>query len=95
VERAVNQYEASFINRLERIGSFGGKADQLNSYFYATGNPDYFNEDLSRYRAIDTDDVSACARTFLRDDGRVILSVIPKGKKELAAPGTFISVEGK
>lgn len=95
VERAANQYEASFINRLERIGSFGGKADQLNAYFYATGNPDYFNEDLSRYRAIDTDDVSACARTFLRDDGRVVLSVVPKGKKELAAPGTFISVEGK
>jgi zinc protease len=95
VERAVNEYEASFINRLERIGSFGGKADQLNAYFVATGNPDFFNEDLSRYKAIDPDDIAACAQTFLRDDGRVVLSVVPKGKKELAAPGTFISVEGK
>jgi zinc protease len=92
VERAVNQYESSFINRLERVG---GKADQLNSYFTVTGNPDYFNEDLSRYRAVDPDDVSACAKTYLRDDGRVVLSVVPTGKKELAAPGTFISVEGK
>jgi zinc protease len=95
VERAVNQYESSFINRLERVGSFGGKADQLNSYFTATGNPDYFNEDLSRYRAVDPEDISACAKTYLRDDGRVVLSVVPKGKKELAAASTFISVEGK
>jgi zinc protease len=95
VERAVNEYEASFINRLERIGSFGGKADQLNAYFVETGNPDYFNEDLARYRAIDPNDIAAYTQTFLRDDGRVVLSVVPKGKKELAAPGTFISVEGK
>jgi zinc protease len=92
VDRAVNQYESSFINRLERVS---GKADQLNAYFTATGNPDYFNEDLARYKAIDPDDVRACTRTYLRDDGRVVLSVVPKGKKELAAPGNFISVEGK
>jgi zinc protease len=92
LDRAVNQYEAGFINGLERVG---GKADLLNAYFTATGDPDYFNEDLARYRAIDPDDVSAAARTYLRDDGRVVLSVFPKGKKELAAPGTLISVEGK
>ncbi len=92
VERAVNQYESSFISRLERVG---GKANQLNSYFTATGNPDYFNEDLNRYRAVDPDDISACAKTYLRDDGRVVLSIVPRGKKDLAAPGTFISVEGK
>ncbi|MDP2885278.1 MAG: pitrilysin family protein [Ignavibacteria bacterium] len=92
VDRAVNQYESSFTNRLERVS---GKTDQLNAYFTATGNPDYFNEDLARYKAIDPDDVRACVQTYLRDDGRVVLSVVPKGKKELAAPGTFISVEGK
>jgi zinc protease len=95
VQRAVNQYEASFINRLERIGSFGGKADQLNSYYAATGNPDYFNEDLARYRSIDPRDLTAFVGTYLRNDGRVVLSIVPKDKKELAAPGTFISVEGK
>lgn len=92
VERAVNQYEASFVNRLERVD---GMADQLNGYLTATGDPDYFNEDLARYRAADPDDVSSFARTILRDDGRVVLSVVPMGKKDLAAPGTFISTEGK
>ena len=40
VERSVNQIEASFYNRMERLGGFGGKADQMNAYFSKTGDPD-------------------------------------------------------
>jgi len=80
--RAVNQFEASFLDRLENLG---GLADQLNGYFAITGNPDYFNEDLARYKAIDPAAVRAMANTWLRDDGRVVLSIVPTGKKELAA----------
>lgn len=82
LQRAVNQYEASFLRRLETVDA---KADQLNNYFTLTGNPDYFNEDLARYKAIEAKDLRAVALTFLRDDGRVILSIVPQGKKELAA----------
>jgi zinc protease len=83
--RAVNQYEAGFLDQLEQVGSFGGKADQLNHYFTFTGNPDYFNEDLARYKALSPEDVSAVASRFLRDDARVILSVVPRGKTDLQA----------
>ena len=31
---------------MERVGGFGGKADQLNAYYTETGDPDWFNEDL-------------------------------------------------
>jgi zinc protease len=86
VNRAVNQYEASFLARLENLGGFGGKADLLNGYLFGTGNPDYFNEDLARYKALDPKDVSTVALTYLRDDGRVVLSVVPNGKTDLAAP---------
>lgn len=86
VERAVNQYEASFLRRLEAVGGFGGKADQLNAYYVQTGNPDYFQEDLSRYRAVDPVDIQSAMRTVLRDDRRVVLSVVPKGKPDLAVP---------
>jgi zinc protease len=86
VDRAVNQYEASFLSRLESVGGFGGKADQLNAYYVQTGNPDYFQEDLARYKALDPDDIFSVANTYLRDTGRVVLSVVPEGKKELAAP---------
>ncbi|MFA6542692.1 MAG: pitrilysin family protein [Bacteroidota bacterium] len=96
LERARNQYEASFLNRLENVGSFGGKADLLNNYFYATGNPDYFNEDLARYYAVDPKDISTIASTYLKDNGRVVLSVVPKGKPELAAKNSpVVSTEGK
>ena len=85
VQRAINQFEASFLNRLEAIGGFGGKADQLNAYFVRTGNPDFFNEDLARYKAIDAGDVRAVAQTYLRDGGSVVLSIVPMGKQELGA----------
>jgi zinc protease len=78
VERAMNQYEASFYNRMERVGGFGGKADQLNAYFTATGNPDWFNEDLARYRALAPKDISAAATQFLPADRRVELTVVPE-----------------
>lgn len=80
--RAVNQFEASFLDGLQTAA---GKADQLNNYFTRTGNPDYFNEDLSRYKAISPDDVSAMAQTYLRDKARVVLSIVPQGKTDLAA----------
>jgi zinc protease len=77
VERALNQYEASFYSRMERVGGFGGKADQLNAYFTVTGTPDWYNEDLARYRAISARDVSAAAAEFLPADRRVELIVVP------------------
>jgi zinc protease len=80
-----NQTEAGFFDRLERVGGFGGKADQLNAYYFRTGNPDYFEEDLARYRALAPSDVQAAAGRFL-GPGRVVVSVVPKGRKDLAAP---------
>ena len=50
---------------MERVGGFGGKADQLNAYYTQTGNPDYFAEDLARYRALSPSDVQAAVRQFL------------------------------
>jgi zinc protease len=87
VQRAINQFESGFLNRLEQIGGFGGKADMLNNYYFYTGNPDYFNEDLARYRSTDAPDISTSAQTFLKDNARFILSIVPKGKLDLSAGG--------
>jgi zinc protease len=78
IERARNQIEASFYNRMERVGGFGGKADQINGYFSKTGNPDYFNEDLARYGALSPSDIRAAAAAFLPRDRRVELVVQPE-----------------
>jgi zinc protease len=85
VQRAVNQFESGFLTRMESVGGFGGKADLLNDYFVETGNPDYFNEDFARYKALTPEDIQSVAQTYLRDDGDVVLSIVPQGKKELAA----------
>ena len=78
VERSFNQIEASFYNRMERVGGFGGKADQLNAYYTNTGDPDWFNEDLGRYRALSASDIRAAAERFLPPDRRVELTVVPE-----------------
>jgi zinc protease len=77
VERAINQIEASFYRQMERVGGFGGKAGQLNGYYAATGDPDFFAEDLARYRALSPSDISAAVRRFLPGDRRVELIVAP------------------
>src|SRR3954464_4896418 len=82
LERSVNQIESSFFDRMERVGGFGGKADQLNAYYTFTGDPDWFNEDLARYRAVSVRDISAAAAQFLPSDKRVELTVEPAAARK-------------
>ena len=84
VQRVINQTEAQFLDRMERVGSFGGKADQLAFYDYFVGTPDYFQTDLDRYRRVTPADVQRVAREYLQRH-RVVLSVVPQGRPELAA----------
>ena len=82
LERAQNSFEAQFLSRMERVGGFGGKADQLNFYNYFVGTPDYFEQDLTRYRRVTRAAVQQAARTYLAAH-RVVLSVVPTGQREL------------
>jgi len=85
LQRVKNQFESGFIGQIESAGGFSGKANQLNQYYYYTGNPDYFNEDLQRYKAVGTSDISAAVRLYLKDNARVVMSIVPEGKTDLAA----------
>ena len=69
---------------LRSYQSLLAKADALNQYYYYTGNPDYANEDLNRYRSLSTDDLSVMARRYLSQQKRVLLSIVPEGQTELA-----------
>ena len=77
IERARNSIESSYYGRIETIA---GKADQLNAYFTATGNPDYFAEDLGRYQALAPNDIQAAIKRWLPADRRLELSVVPDKK---------------
>jgi len=81
MQRALNQIEANFYRGMERVGGFGGKANQLNAYYTETGQPDYFQKDLDRYRALTPADIKAAVEKYLPKDRRVELSVLPGEKK--------------
>ena len=81
MQRALNQVEASFYRRMERVGGFSGKADQLNSYYFAGGGPDFFAEDLARYTSLTASDLQAAIVKWLPRDRRVELIVEPEEKK--------------
>ena len=75
--RVRNGIEASFFGGVETVE---GKAEQMNAYFMATGNPDYFAEDLARYQALSPNDIQAAVRRWLPAGRRLELSVIPAAK---------------
>ena len=81
IQRVQNQTEAQFLGRMETAL---GKADRLNYYNYIVGTPDYFQQDLDRYRRLSAADIQRAARTYLTQH-RVVLSVVPQGKTNLAA----------
>ena len=87
MERARAQVEAHFIYRLQTVGGFGGKSDQLNAYNVLRGDPGFFPADLARYRDAQPAAVQDAAQRYLRFDRRVMLSVVPRGRADLALPG--------
>ncbi len=78
VQRALNQVEAAFYRRMERVSS---KADQLNAYFVAGKPPDWFAQDLARYTSLTAADTQAAIVRWLPAGQRVELIVQPKGKQ--------------
>jgi predicted Zn-dependent peptidase len=48
------------------------------------GDPGSFNKDLARYEKVTSADVQRAAKKYLTKE-RIVLSVVPMGKKELEA----------
>jgi zinc protease len=91
IERGRVQAEAQFVYRLQTVGGFGGKSDQLNAYNVFIADPGYLDEDWQRYRRLTAADVRAAAAGLL-PARRVTLSVVPKGETALAIPGSSHAV---
>jgi zinc protease len=86
LERGLAQAEAQFIYRIQVVGGFGGKSDQLNQYNVFVGDPGYFDRDLLRYREATSASVAEAGRRALTDAPRVAVSVVPLGRFDLALP---------
>ena len=76
LDRAINRLQSYQIRQLEKIGGFGGKADQLNYYNVLGGDADLINSDIERYKKVEPEDVAMAAS--LLGENHVMLSVTPQ-----------------
>ncbi|HTM32420.1 MAG TPA: pitrilysin family protein [Vicinamibacterales bacterium] len=91
--RAEAQTEAQFVYRLQTVGGFGGKSDQLNAYNVFKSNPGFFDADLERYQSVTGAGMAAAVRRWLVGQPRVALSLVPRGRRDLAlADATEVQV---
>ncbi|MBI3400669.1 MAG: insulinase family protein [Acidobacteria bacterium] len=88
IERGRVQAESQFMLRLQTVGGFGGKSDQLNAYNTFLGDPAYFDRDLARYQDVTAASLQQAVARYLDPARRVTLSVVPQGRAALAAPGS-------
>ena len=92
IERGRVQAEAQFMFRLQTVGGFGGKSDQLNAYNIFVGDPGYFDRDLARYQAVTRTSIPHAVQRYLDPTRRVTLSIVPRGRLELAIPDSTAAV---
>jgi zinc protease len=86
LQRSVAQAEAQFVYRVQTVGGFGGKSDQLNQYNVFVGDPGYFDRDLRRYQDATAASVTSAVQRLLMSAPRVAVSVVPHGRADLALP---------
>jgi zinc protease len=91
IERGRVQAEAQFMFRLQTVGGFGGKSDQLNAYNVFLHDPAYFDRDLARYQVVTHTSLQDVVRRHLDPARRVTLSIVPHGRTALAAPGSAMA----
>jgi zinc protease len=83
LSRARNTRRTAF---LDQISSVLGKSNRLNEYNYFAGTPDYIQQDVRRYDRVTAADVQRVAAQYLTKP-KVVLTVVPQGKKELMVSG--------
>jgi zinc protease len=88
LERARAQTESQFIYRLQTIGGFGGKSDQLNAYNVFCDDPGYFAADRRRYERATPESIADALTRWVVESPHVLLSVVPRGSLALALPGS-------
>jgi zinc protease len=72
--RALNSIESQTVFGMQTVL---GKADRLNAYATFTGKPNFFQEDLDRYKKVTAGDVQRVARTYLNAN-RFVMEFVPR-----------------
>lgn len=86
IETSLNNKEAQLVRRQQTVL---GLASSLATYHTLTGDAQNFNREMDRYKGITPAEVLATAKKAFGGK-KVVLSVVPQGKTELATQGTLI-----
>lgn len=83
LSRAENQYETSFVSRLQSVQQ---RAAMLNLYQMAVGDPGFAEKDLDRYRKASKDSILAISRATFDPRALVVIRVVPREVAPAAKP---------
>lgn len=86
IQAAVNGKEGGVVGRLSTMF---GIANGLATYHTLSGNASLFNKELDRFKDITPAEVQALAKKLFGGH-KVVLSIVPEGKKTLAAEPTTL-----
>ncbi len=80
--KAKAEMEAGFIFGLQSVA---GKVSQLAANETFKGNPNYIEQDITRYANVTKADVMRVYKKYIKNKHGVIMSIVPKGQKALVA----------
>ncbi len=78
LERARNTREARFLAGLAELQT---RAEVLAEYAVLAGDPGFLARDLERYRAVTRADLQQAVGRYLRESGRVVLTISPRSRR--------------
>jgi zinc protease len=70
------------------IGSVSGKARTLGDFNMDSGSPDFMATDLKNTMSVTKDDVWRVYNKYIKGQNYVLVSTVPSGRTELAAPNS-------
>jgi zinc protease len=80
IDVALTSIEVGVINN---ASTNFGKASAMARFYSYLGDPGYINKQMDIYKGITPEEVLAAAKKYLKEN-RFLLSIVPKGKPELA-----------
>jgi zinc protease len=93
VDRGRTQAESAFVFRVQSLGGFGGKADQLNAYNTYRRAPDGFADDLARYVSATGPSIRDAVARWLNPEHAVALAVVPAGAEGMLTGASPVARE--
>ena len=76
---AINGWEMVFLRNLETVAE---RASRALLYLYYIGRPDFFEEDIERYRQVSADSIAEAVHSWLTPDRVSVLRIVPEGYEE-------------